>query len=116
MLERLKKRNQKYIEISNLESTLPQLDVLYMTRIQRERFADLKTRAAQKSYVLNRRKLQMAKSDCLVMHPLPDWTKLHVTLTTILAQSILSRRGMVCLSGWRFAEDDLLREDSRFAA
>lgn len=72
MLAHLKNLNQKYIEISNLESTLPQLDVLYMTRIQRERFADPKDYERLKnSYVLNRRKLQMAKSDCLVMHPLP---------------------------------------------
>ncbi|NLA88097.1 MAG: aspartate carbamoyltransferase [Clostridiales bacterium] len=72
MLALLKKRNQRYIEISNLESTLPQLDVLYMTRIQRERFADPNDYERLKySYVLNRRKLQMAKKDCLVMHPLP---------------------------------------------
>jgi aspartate carbamoyltransferase catalytic subunit len=72
MLTHLKNLNQKYIEISNLESTLPQLDVLYMTRIQRERFADPKDYERLKnSYVLNRRKLQMAKKDCLVMHPLP---------------------------------------------
>jgi aspartate carbamoyltransferase catalytic subunit len=72
ILAHLKKLNQKYIEISNLESTLPQLDILYMTRIQRERFADPKDYERLKSsYVLNRRKLQMAKPDCLVMHPLP---------------------------------------------
>jgi aspartate carbamoyltransferase catalytic subunit len=38
MLDYLKAQRQKYIEVTSLESTLPQLDVLYMTRIQRERF------------------------------------------------------------------------------
>lgn len=72
MLAHLKKQSQKYIEITSLESTLPQLDLLYMTRIQRERFADPKEYDRLKnSYVLNRRKLQAAKEDCLVMHPLP---------------------------------------------
>lgn len=72
MLGHLKQQNQKYIEITSLESTLPQLDVLYMTRIQRERFADPKDYERLKnSYILNKRKLQMAKKDCLVMHPLP---------------------------------------------
>lgn len=72
MLHHLKKRNQKYIEITSLESTLPQLDILYMTRIQRERFSNPKDYDRLKSvYVINRRKLQAAKEDCLVMHPLP---------------------------------------------
>lgn len=72
MLTYLKKQNQKYIEVTSLESTLPQLDVLYMTRIQRERFKDPKDYERLKNvYVLNYRKLKMAKKDCLVMHPLP---------------------------------------------
>ncbi len=72
MLAYLKSHNQKYIEITSLESTLPQLDILYMTRIQRERFNSPEDYDRLKNvYVLNRRKLQRAKKDCLVMHPLP---------------------------------------------
>jgi aspartate carbamoyltransferase catalytic subunit len=72
MLDHLKALKQKYIEITSLESTLPQLDILYMTRIQRERFADPKDYDRLRSvYVINRRKLQAAKQDCMVMHPLP---------------------------------------------
>lgn len=72
MLTQLKKQNQKYIEITSLESTLPQLDILYMTRIQRERFTDPADYDRLKGvYVLTKRKLQAAKPDCLVMHPLP---------------------------------------------
>lgn len=72
MLTHLKNQKQKYIEISSLESALPQLDVLYMTRIQRERFADPAAFERLKNvYVLNKKKLQLAKKDCLVMHPLP---------------------------------------------
>lgn len=72
MLAFLKAHKQKYIEVTSLEATLPQLDVLYMTRIQRERFSNPSDFERLKSiYVLNRRKLRMAKDDCLVMHPLP---------------------------------------------
>lgn len=72
MLAHLKAQNQKYIEITSLESTLPQLDVLYMTRIQRERFSNPDDFERLKNvYVINKRKLQQVKKDCLVMHPLP---------------------------------------------
>lgn len=72
MLAHLKRQKQKYVEITNLESTLPQLDVLYMTRIQRERFSNPADYDRLKNiYVLNRRKLSAAKPDMLVMHPLP---------------------------------------------
>ena len=51
---------------------MPQLDVLYMTRIQRERFVDpLEYERCKGVYVLNRRKLDRARKDLLVMHPLP---------------------------------------------
>ena len=51
---------------------MPQLDVLYMTRIQRERFVDpLEYERCKGVYVLTRRKLDRARKDLLVMHPLP---------------------------------------------
>ncbi|HHT16778.1 MAG TPA: aspartate carbamoyltransferase [Papillibacter sp.] len=72
MLAHLKRQNQRYIETTNLESVLPQLDILYMTRVQRERFEDPSKYDRMKNvYILNRRKLQAAKEDMLVMHPLP---------------------------------------------
>ncbi|MCQ2465257.1 MAG: aspartate carbamoyltransferase [Oscillospiraceae bacterium] len=62
----------KYREVSSLEETIPELDVLYMTRIQSERFASKEEYEAQKNvYVLDRKKLNLGKSDLVVLHPLP---------------------------------------------
>ena len=72
MLEFLKEKHLPFVEVTNLEATMPQLDVLYMTRIQRERFVDpLEYERNRGIYILTRRKLDRAKKDLLVMHPLP---------------------------------------------
>jgi len=61
-----------FTEVTGLEAVIPQLDVLYMTRIQRERFVDpLEYERNKGIYILTRRKLERAKPDMLVMHPLP---------------------------------------------
>jgi aspartate carbamoyltransferase catalytic subunit len=65
-------KGQKYYEAAGLESVIPVLDVLYMTRVQRERFIDpLEYERLKGVYVLDRAKLTNAKKDLLVMHPLP---------------------------------------------
>lgn len=57
---------------SDLVSVLPELDVLYCTRIQRERFLSTEEYAAVKnSYQLNKKMLDYAKADCSILHPLP---------------------------------------------
>lgn len=62
----------EYKEVSSLEETIPELDVLYMTRIQSERFTSVEEYEAQKNvYVLDRKKLNLGKSDLIVLHPLP---------------------------------------------
>ena len=72
MIDFMKERGMKFQEVTNLESTMPMLDVLYMTRIQRERFTDpLEYDRLKGVYVLTRSKLARAKKDLLVMHPLP---------------------------------------------
>lgn len=72
MLAYLKEKRQKYIEVTNMEASMPRLDVLYMTRIQRERFADpLEYERLKGVYVLTRRKLERARPELLIMHPLP---------------------------------------------
>ena len=72
MIEFMKANGQKFVEVTSLEATIPQLDVLYMTRIQRERFVDpLEYDRLKGVYVLNRSKLQNARKDLLIMHPLP---------------------------------------------
>ena len=61
-----------YEEVSSLEETLPKLDVLYMTRVQKERFFNEEDYIRLKdTYILNRAKLALAKEDMPVLHPLP---------------------------------------------
>ena len=61
-----------YCEVPSLEDALPMLDVLYMTRIQQERFASGEQYEAQKGiFVLDSEKLQRAKPDLKILHPLP---------------------------------------------
>lgn len=68
----MRENRQWNVEVTGLEAVIPQLDVLYMTRIQRERFTDpLEYERNKGIYILNRRKLERAKKDMLVMHPLP---------------------------------------------
>jgi len=68
----MKEHNMPFTEVTGLEAVIPQLDVLYMTRIQRERFVDPKEYERNKGiYVLTRRKLDRAREKMLVMHPLP---------------------------------------------
>ena len=68
----MRENNIWFTEVSGLESVIPQLDVLYMTRVQRERFVDpLEYERNKGIYILTRRKLERAKPDMLVMHPLP---------------------------------------------
>lgn len=62
----------QFFEVSGLEPVIPMLDVLYMTRIQQERFSsESEYRSLKGIYCLNARKLQEAKPELLVMHPLP---------------------------------------------
>ncbi len=61
-----------YVEYTTLEEAIPQLDVLYMTRIQRERFASPEEYEAQKDvYCLDKEKMKLARKDLIVLHPLP---------------------------------------------
>lgn len=61
-----------YTEVFSLEEALPELEVLYMTRIQKERFPSLEEYETQKAvYQLNQEKMDLAKPDMIVLHPLP---------------------------------------------
>jgi len=71
--------NMEYIETTNLEEAIPSLDILYMTRIQRERFDDKDEYERLKdSYVLNLSKLKNAKKDLCILHPLPRVNEISV--------------------------------------
>ena len=68
----MRSHKMKFYEVSGLEPVLPMLDVLYMTRIQKERFADIAVYESLKGiYCLTKAKLRDAKKDLLIMHPLP---------------------------------------------
>ena len=72
-------KGMNYEETTDLESKLPELDVLYMTRIQRERFADLEAYERLKdAYILTADKMKLAKSDMSVLHPLPRVNEISV--------------------------------------
>ena len=68
----LKRKNIGFIETADLEIYMGELDILYMTRIQAERFADKSEYERNKGiYVLDCEKLKPARSDMIIMHPLP---------------------------------------------
>lgn len=68
----LKPANAPCHEVSSLEDTLPELDVLYMTRVQKERFFNEEDYIRLKDiYILDQEKLNLAKADMPVLHPLP---------------------------------------------
>ncbi len=70
-----------YEEIDDLEKAMPELDILYMTRIQQERFASYDEYLRLKdSYILTPDKLENAKSDLCIMHPLPRVNEISVKI------------------------------------
>lgn len=69
----------QYEELSSLDEAMPSLDVLYMTRIQRERFADRNEYERLKdSYILTVEKLEYAKENLAILHPLPRVNEISV--------------------------------------
>jgi len=77
--EIVEKAGMDYVETTSLEDALPTLDVLYMTRIQRERFDSAEEYERLKdSYVLTVEKMANAKSDMIVLHPLPRVNEISV--------------------------------------
>lgn len=79
--ESLKKHNIPYVQTTDLESVMPELDILYMTRVQRERFFNEEDYLRLKdSYVLTPEKLKKAKNDLCIMHPLPRVNEISVAV------------------------------------
>lgn len=77
--EVLEKNGMEYIETTSLEDAIPELDVLYMTRIQRERFDDpTEYERLKDSYILTTEKMESAKSTMRVLHPLPRVNEISV--------------------------------------
>ena len=75
----LDKNNIEYIEIESLEEGIKNSDILYMTRIQKERFENQDEYERLKDvYILNEEKMKLAKMDTIVMHPLPRVNEIDV--------------------------------------
>ena len=77
----LEKNNIDFVQTTDLDAALPGLDVLYMTRVQRERFFNEEDYLRLKdSYILRPERLVNAKSDLCIMHPLPRVNEMSVSL------------------------------------
>jgi len=77
----LEKSGSPYEEVTSLEEAMPKLDVLYMTRIQRERFSDPAVYERLKdSYILDPAKMALAKETMCVLHPLPRVNEISVAV------------------------------------
>ncbi len=75
----LLKQGIEYEQTDNLEAVLPELDVLYMTRVQKERFlSEEEYIRLRDSYILTAEKLKAAKDDLIILHPLPRVNEISV--------------------------------------
>jgi aspartate carbamoyltransferase catalytic subunit len=75
----LLKNNQNFKEVVRLEDALPELDLLYMTRVQKERFFNEEDYVRMKDfYILDHEKLQLARPDMMILHPLPRVNEISV--------------------------------------
>ncbi len=79
--EVIEKNNIEFVETTNLEEVMPELDILYMTRVQRERFFNEQDYIRLKdSYILTPEKLENAKEDMCILHPLPRVNEIAVAV------------------------------------
>lgn len=75
----LRRNNQKFREVVRLEDALPELDLLYMTRVQKERFFNEEDYVRMKDfYILDTDKMKLAKPDMTILHPLPRVNEISV--------------------------------------
>lgn len=79
IIDKLQDLNIQFKEVIRLEDSLPELDLLYMTRVQRERFFNEEDYVRLKDfYILNKEKMSLAPKDMLVLHPLPRVNEISV--------------------------------------
>ena len=79
--EVLDKKGMTYVQTTDLVAAMPELDILYMTRVQRERFADeAQYQRLKDSYILTPDKLDTAKADLAILHPLPRVNEISVAI------------------------------------
>ena len=79
IIDKLKEKNAEFQEVEKLEDVMPQLDILYMTRVQRERFFNEDDYLRMKDfYILDKAKMALAKENMYVLHPLPRVNEISV--------------------------------------
>ncbi|MCI9576153.1 MAG: aspartate carbamoyltransferase [Clostridiales bacterium] len=79
IFDSLKEKNIAFKEVERLEDVMPELEVLYMTRVQRERFFNEEDYIRLKdSYILDAKKMELAQNDMIVLHPLPRVNEIAV--------------------------------------
>ncbi len=77
--EVLEAKHMEYKEVVRLEEVMPELDLLYMTRVQKERFFNEEDYVRMKDfYILDKKKMKLASQDMLVLHPLPRVNEISV--------------------------------------
>ena len=75
----LRANNIEFKEVGNLDEAMPELDILYMTRVQKERFFNEDDYIRLKDcYILNKEKMKLAKEKMFVLHPLPRVNEISV--------------------------------------
>lgn len=90
--EMLKEKNIPYEEVIRLENIMQKLDMLYMTRVQKERFFNEEDYVRLKDfYILDKAKMKLAKPDMLVLHPFPESMRFLWRWTTIPGPHTLNR-------------------------
>lgn len=80
ILEELQEKNIKYTIVDNLEEIIPQLDILYMTRVQRERFDESEYHSIASKYVLDASQFTKAKPNLKILHPLPRVDEINLNI------------------------------------
>ncbi len=79
IIDMLEKAGAEYKQVETMEAVMPELDILYMTRVQRERFFNEEDYIRLKdTYILNMEKLANAKTDMAILHPLPRVNEISV--------------------------------------
>ena len=79
IIEMLRDKKILFREVRKLEDVMPTLDILYMTRVQKERFFNEEDYVRLKDYyILDKEKMELAKSDMIVLHPLPRVNEISV--------------------------------------
>lgn len=79
LIDMLKEKNIPYREVISLDDVMPELDLLYMTRVQKERFFNEEDYVRLKDfYILDKTKMKRAREDMLILHPLPRVNEISV--------------------------------------